>query len=83
MLCPLTIRSHSIDSFVILVLLVCRVTKTRDVCWSLTWSYSCESFQILLSTIEMNFGDNDFDGLKCLHCHIFENMVDIVSLLRY
>ena len=30
----------------------------------------------------MNFGNNDFDGLKCLHCHIFENMVDIVSLLR-
>ena len=50
---------------------------------ALTWSCSCESFQILLSTIEMNFGNNDFDGLKCLHCHIFENMVDIVSLLRY
>ena len=30
----------------------------------------------------MNFGNNDFDVLKCLHCHIFENMVDIVSLLR-
>ena len=32
-----------------------------------------------LSSIEVNFGNNDPDGLKCLHCHIFENMVDIVN----
>ena len=46
---------------------------------ALTWFCLCESFQILQSTIEINFGNNGFDGLKCLHCHVLENMVDIVS----
>ena len=45
-----------------------------------TWFCTCESFQILLSTIEINFGGNDFVGLKCLHCQLFEDIVDIVSV---
>lgn len=44
------------------------------------WFCSCESYQILMSTVEMNFGSNNFEGLKCLHCHIFENIVDLVSI---
>ena len=82
-LCTLNYSFGSIDNFVILVLRPCRVTKSRDVYWTLTWFCSCESFQILLSTSEMNFGSNDFDGLKCLHCHVFDKMVDIVSWLGY
>lgn len=38
------------------------------------WNCSCETFRVLMSTVQMNFGEITWEGLMCLHCRLLKEL---------